>query len=56
MNLDKERVEQIIHSISDSVCMTKLLRGFFASSAGSRTYDELGKTKEYICYILRLKG
>jgi hypothetical protein len=43
MNLDKERVEKIIHSMSDSTFMTKLMRGFFASAAGSTTFDELGK-------------
>jgi len=53
MQLDKERVENIVSSISDSLLMTKLMRGFFASAEGSRTYDQLGKTKEYICYALR---
>jgi hypothetical protein len=24
-----------------------------ASAEGSKTYDELGKTKDYICYVLR---
>lgn len=56
MNLDRQRIEKIIKSISGNTCITKLLRGFFASADGSRTYNELGKSKEYICYVLKLKS
>ena len=56
MDLDKKRVEKIIQRMSDSAAMTKLLRGFFGSAAGSHTYEELGTKKEYICYVLKAKG
>lgn len=32
MNLDKERVENIVSSMTDSLFMRKIMRGFFASA------------------------
>lgn len=53
MNLDKERVETLIKNISENAFIQKILRNVFASAEGSNTYNELGKTKEYICYVLK---
>jgi hypothetical protein len=55
MNLDKPRIEKIIHSLSGSICMRKLLKAFFASTEGSKTYKDLGNTSDYVCYVLRSK-
>eukprot|EP00347_Sterkiella_histriomuscorum_P022129 403331581 len=53
MNLDKPRIEKLINSISENKIIVKILRNFFASAEGSKTFDELGKTKEYLCYVLK---
>ena len=55
MYLDKQRITNIIKSISDNSCISKLLKEFFAHADGSRTFNELGKSKEYICYVLTPK-
>lgn len=31
------------------------MRNFLASAEGSNTYNDLGKKKDYICYVLRPK-
>ena len=53
MNLDKPRIEKIVTSISDNQLVRRITRNFLASAEGSKTYEELGKTKDYICYVLR---
>lgn len=55
MKLDKDRVEKIVDQISSNLPVRKLMRGFFASAEGSRTFNNLGTSKEYICYVLRPK-
>lgn len=56
MSLDKPRIEKIVKSLSNKACLQKFLRVCFGSAQGSRTFDELGKTTEYICYSLRCKS
>ena len=53
MNLDKPRIEKIVKSTTEFEFGRKILRNFLASAEGSKTYNELGKTKDYICYVLR---
>ena len=53
MQLDKPRVEKLIASISTSLVLRRFLRNFFSSAEGSRIWEELGKSKEYICYVLK---
>ncbi|CDW89709.1 UNKNOWN [Stylonychia lemnae] len=54
MNLDKPRVEKMISKfITDNEIAKQVMRNILASAEGSKTYEELGKTKEYICYVLR---
>jgi len=54
MQLDKPRVQKLIASITSNAVLTGFLRNFFAIADESQTYRELGKTKGYICYVLRL--
>lgn len=53
MNLDKPRLERLIQSISENQYVGRVLRNFLASAEDSKTFRELGKTKDYICYVLR---
>ncbi len=53
MSLDKPRIEKIITTSTEIPSVRKMLRNFLASAEGSNTYNELGKTKDYICYVLR---
>lgn len=53
MNLDKPRIERLISTISENKYVVRILRNFLASAEESKTYLELGKTKEYICYVLK---
>jgi cyclopropane fatty-acyl-phospholipid synthase-like methyltransferase len=53
MQLDKPRVEKLIASISTSLVLRRFLKNFFSSAEGSRIWEELGKSKEYICYVLK---
>eukprot|EP00347_Sterkiella_histriomuscorum_P016166 403354232 len=53
MNLDKSRSERLIQTISENKYIVRILRNFLASAEESRTYQDLGKTKEYICYVLK---
>jgi hypothetical protein len=53
MQLDKPRVEKVISSISENKIVKRFLRNFFASAEGSKTFEALGKSKEYICYVLK---
>ena len=53
MQLDKPRVEKLIASISTNLVLRRFLRNFFSSAEGSRVWEELGKSKEYICYVLK---
>jgi len=53
MHLDKPRVEKLIASISTNLVLRRFLRNFFSSAEGSRVWEELGKSKEYICYVLK---
>ena len=53
MQLDKPRVEKLIASISTNLVLRRFLRNFFSSAEGSRIWEELGKSKEYICYVLK---
>lgn len=53
MELDKPRVEKIVSSITSNPIVRRYLRNFFGSAEGSKTFLELGKTKEYICYVLK---
>ena len=56
MQLDKPRVEKIISNITSNEFLKRFLRNYFGSAEQSKTYEELGKTKEYICYVLKLQG
>jgi hypothetical protein len=56
MQLDKPRVEKYINLISMNPVIKMFLRNFFASAEESKTYQELGKNKEYICYVLKLQN
>jgi hypothetical protein len=53
MQLDKPRVEKLIASISTNQVFRRFLRNFFSSAEGSRVWEELVKSKEYICYVLK---
>ena len=53
MQLDQPRVEEIIASISSNMVIKKFLRNFLAEAEESKTYKELGNTKDYICYVLK---
>ena len=53
MQLDQPRVEEIIASISSNRVIKKFLRNFLAEAEESKTYKELGNTKDYICYVLK---
>ena len=53
MNLDKPRIEKLVHQITDIQLFRKMIRNFLASADGSKTYNDLGKTKDYLCYVLR---
>jgi ubiquinone/menaquinone biosynthesis C-methylase UbiE len=53
MNLDKPRIEKLVHQITDIQLLRKIMRNFLASAEASRTYSDLGKTKDYLCYVLR---
>jgi len=53
MQLDKSRVEKYISLISTNILIKRFLRNFLGSAEESRTYSQLGKTKEYICYVLK---
>jgi hypothetical protein len=54
LQLDKPRVEKLIGGISQSNrVVRRFLRNFFSSAEGSRVWNELGKRKEYICYVLK---
>ena len=33
----------------------RIFRNFLASGEQSKTFEDLGKTKEYICYVLKRK-
>ncbi|TNV81521.1 hypothetical protein FGO68_gene5157 [Halteria grandinella] len=56
MQLDKTRAEKLIQRITGNKVVTRILRNFLASGEESKTYDELGKTHEYICYVLMKKS
>lgn len=56
MQLDKPRVEKYINLISTNALVKRFLRNFFAIAEDSKTYLELGRSKEYICYILKRSG
>ena len=53
MQLDKPRVEKYIGLISTNHIVKRFLRNFFASADESKTFNELGRSKEYICYVLK---
>ena len=53
LQLDKPRVEKLISSISTNLVLRRFLRNFFSSAEGSKIWEELGKSKEYICYVLK---
>lgn len=53
MQLDRPRVEKYIGLISTHPLVRRFLRNFLGSAEDSKTYNELGKTKEYICYVLK---
>jgi hypothetical protein len=53
MQLDKARVEKVIAGITSNATGKTVLRDFFAEADESRTYRELGISKDYICYVLK---
>ena len=53
MYLDKPRIEKIISSISENKIAKRFLRNFFSVAETSRTFEALGKTHDYICYVLK---
>lgn len=55
MQLDKPRVEKMIGQLSGNQVVTRILRNLLSSGEQSKTFEELGKTKEYICYVLKKK-
>jgi hypothetical protein len=55
IQLDKPRIDKIVNSISQNNIVRRFVKNFFASAEGSKTVEELGKTKEYICYVLKFK-
>lgn len=56
MHLDKPRIENMISKITENKIIKKILRNFFSSAEGSKTYNELGNTKDYVCYKLRVSS
>lgn len=53
MKLDKPRIERLVQSISENKYVRRIMCNFLALAEESKTYMELGKTKDYICYVLR---
>ena len=56
MQLDKPRAEKLIQRITGNKVMKRILRNFLASGEESQTYDNLGSSHEYICYVLMKKS
>ena len=53
MQLDKPRVEKMIAQISGNPVAARVLRNFLGSGEQSRAFEELGRSKDYICYVLK---
>ena len=59
MQLDKPRVEKMISHTTlanANQVVHRIFRNFLASGEYSKTFEDLGKTKEYICYVLKKKS
>ena len=58
MQLDKPRIEKMISHMflaTANQVVHRVFRNFLASGEQSKTYEDLGKTKDYICYVLKKK-
>ncbi len=58
MQLDKPRIEKMISQLAIAnmnKVVHRIFRNFLASGEQSKTYEDLGKTKDYICYVLKKK-
>ena len=53
MNLDKPRIERLLQMISENKYIRRIMANFLGLAEESKAYQELGKTKEYICYVLK---
>lgn len=59
MQLDKPRIEKMISHMflaTANQVVHRVFRNFLASGESSKTYEDLGKTKDYICYVLKKKS
>jgi hypothetical protein len=55
--LGHDRTDKIVSSLSHGYnFLERFFQGFFVSKDTSKTFCELGKTKDYICYVLRPKN
>lgn len=58
MQLDKPKIEKLIQRIPGATMnkvVHRIFRNFLSSGEQSKTFEDLGKTKEYICYVLKRK-
>jgi hypothetical protein len=53
MQLDKPRVERLIQKLTSNKVVTRILRNFLASGEESKMKEDLGISKDYICYVLK---
>jgi hypothetical protein len=53
LNLDKTRVEKIISGFYDNRFIKQIMRNFLASAEKSETFEQLGVSKDYLCYTLK---
>ncbi len=45
----------MISQISTNQIVVRVLRNFLGSGENSKAYEDLQKTKDYICYVLKRK-
>ncbi|CDW84341.1 UNKNOWN [Stylonychia lemnae] len=53
INLDKPRAERLLQMISENKYVRKIMANFLGLAEESKTFQELGKSNEYICYVLK---
>ena len=59
MQLDKARIEKLIQRIPGATLNTvvhRIFRNLLGSAEQSKAFEDLGKNKEYICYVLKRKS
>ncbi len=59
MQLDKTRIEKLISHLPGATynkVINRIFRNFLGSAEQSKTFEDLGKAKDYICYVLKKKS